>query len=154
MDNNAQYWQARTPLHVHVLGLLFALSLSALLGVLWLHWGLAFGLYALLFFGIGVLTYRLRLFESRAVAHDALCFDSINEFSVLDALDEPIPVHILRAWHSPFAITLQLQLTTSHEKKQLIFWRSTLSISSWRALHIYVLRYQLQYQSADLKGAQ
>ncbi len=154
MDNNAQYWQARTPLHVHVLGLLFALSLGVLLAVLWSHWGLNFWLYGVLV--LGLLTYGVKALVPRFAHHShvALCFDSVNQFSLLDALDEPMPVRILRAWHSPFAITLQLQLTDSHEKKQLIFWRSTLSVSGWRALAIYVLRYQLQYQFADLKGAQ
>lgn len=82
-----------------------------------------------------------------------LCFDELSSnFSLIDTANKPIRIHILRVWQSPFAITMQIQIKQSYQIKQLTFWRGSLSASCWRKLHIYLWRYQLQYQLADLKG--
>lgn len=152
MNNKAQYWQARTPLRVRVLGLFFVTLVLLLSGRLWSHWGHSIWFYS------GVAAFLLVLAINtlwRCPRHTniyTLCFDTFSGFSLLNnSSDELIPIHITRVWQSLFSITLQVHIAHNNEKQQLTFWRNTLSVSCWRELHIYLWRYQLQYQFADLK---
>lgn len=151
MNNNSQCWQTRTPLRVRVLGLLFVFVVLVSLGLLWLHWEQNIWLYS----GIACSVFALAVYGiSQSRPPQKLFFDeSSSEFSLLNGTNKKTTIHIVRVWQSAFAITLQVQTTPHNEIKQLTFWRSTLSSSCWRKLHIHLWRYQLQYQLADSKGA-
>lgn len=148
MKNNAQHWQARTPLRVQVLGLLFLLAIFSILSLLWSRWHLSLLIFTPLVLGF-LFLIRKKWPHSTPTT---LYFDSINEFSLLTS-DGVVRVHITHIWHSPIALTVHVVSDGDLQKKQLVFWRVGLSSSAWRQLHIYVLRYQLQYQFADMKGA-
>lgn len=146
MKNIAQHWQARTPLRVSVLGLLFLLGVFSLLAVLWSRWGLSFWVYIPL--AMAVLFLVIKAWWR--LAEDTLYFDSVSEFS-LRMPTGVVPVRITHVWHSPIALTISVVSVSGLQKKQLVFWRVALASEAWRQLHIYILRYQLQYQFAELK---
>lgn len=148
MKNNAQHWQARIPLRVRVLGLFFVLAMFLYLGVLWSRWQLSLLVYVLLVLGVLFLVKKAWWLSTS----NTLCFDAVNEFSLLTS-NGFVSVYITHVWQSPIALSVQLTTKDDLQKKQLVFWRVGLTSSAWRQLHIYLLRYQLQYQFADLKGA-
>lgn len=151
MLHDPQYWQARTPRRVRVLGLLFVAMVLAMLGLLWHHWGQNLWLYS----AIAGVIFALAIYLLRGSAPQTLCFDALRgDFILLDNENTLTRIQIVRVWQSAFAITLQVHMTASYDIKQLTFWRGTLSASCWRRLHIYLWRYQLQYQLADLKGTE
>lgn len=144
MKNIAQHWQTRTPLRVSVLGLLFLLVVFSLIGVLWTRWNLSIWVYVPLV--LLVLLLVIKVWWS--LTTDILYFDSVNEFSLLTS-NGVVPVRITHVWHSPVALTVNVINDSDLQKKQLVFWRLSLASEAWRQLHIYILRYQLQYQFAE-----
>lgn len=154
MSTHPQYWQARTPLRVRVLGVLFVLLVLVMLGLLWMRWGHSVWVYSAI--ASGFFVFVIYALGQPAVIQTLVFDESSSEFSLLSdtQTNTLLAIHIVRVWQSAFAITLQIQVKHSNQIKHLTFWRGTLAAPSWRKLHIYLWRYQLQYQLADLKGAQ
>lgn len=153
MNNNPQYWQARTPIRVEVLGLLLLLMVIVLLGMVWLHWGLIFWHYAALIACVCILIITSWL-RQRHKSPQVLCFDAVQGFGVLNTTTKSfMPVRIIRLWQNELVTCVQVVTSNNQKKQQLIFWRGAQSVQDWRTLQLYLLRYQLLYQMADPKGA-
>ena len=147
MNNNAQHWQTRMPLRVYVLGLLFLLIVFLLLGVLWSRWELTLWVYVPV-----VLALLLLIIKAWwHIPNEVLYFDPADEFFLLASNDVKTPIRITHVWYSPLALSIHVISRNDQQRKQLVFWRMVLAPTAWRQLHIYLLRYQLQYQFADPK---
>jgi len=146
MLNQAQHWQTRTPIRVRVLGLLFFVLLIAMLGLLWRNWGYSLWVYSPI--GVFLLLALTRALWSQPRL--SLFFDENNGFCFVDD-NITESVSIAQFWYSPFAISLTV--IVQGKTRLLVFWRSALTPEAWRQLHLQLLRYQLQYQFADYKGA-
>lgn len=147
MKNNPQYWHSRIPLRVQVLGILFSICVLAMLALLWWHWQLAFlPFYLCLSFAALILCVKWIMAVS---SPSILSYDEHQGFILLETAGQ-VPVRITHLWASPFSLTLRF---THHQKRQLVFWRGTMSSQAWRQLQICVLHYQLQHQLTELKGA-
>lgn len=153
MSNSPHYWHARTPRRVELMGLLLLLMVIVSLGVVWLHWGLAFWYYAVLSVCVCILTIN-SWWRRRHKSPQVLCFDTVQGFGVLSSGTKSfLPVRIIRLWQNELVTCVELVTSSNQKKQQLIFWRGAQSAQSWRTLQLYLLRYQLLYQMADPKGA-
>lgn len=147
MIPQTQHWNTRTPLRVQVLGLLFLVLLLSMLGLLSHQWQLSLSLYL----GFSLFIVSALGYQSRTQTRYVLGCDSQSQFFLLNP--HPHPVQITQIWQSAWAVCLQAQVLDCPERNYyFVVWRNAHSLTAWRHLHIHLLRYQLQHNSAFAAG--
>lgn len=141
----AQHWHTRIPTRVCLLGLFFIGMALMCMGVLlyqyqapswsWLLLGLLFFLSA------------YRFFHQPTQWRIELQADTTFGLRLANTL---YPLVVTQCWINPWAVAIQFE--SAPQNSIAIFWRWGLSVEQWRQLHIYLLRYQLQYQYVSQKG--
>lgn len=132
-------------LRVIVLGLLFYGLVLTVCGWLWLRWGYAWWLYAIV--AAWVLSAGAYLLWRQ---QHALILQNLDP-SLAFLLSSNSPIVVTHVWYSPVVVRFQYRYRTFPQKTHYFtLWRSAVTPEIWRQAHIHLRYYQLLNQQASL----